>query len=109
MLRWRIYYGPESGHKTFSHKDGSPFDAPATDVQVVAQESTRSSKGFVLYHHKEGWYWKPDVGWWCCDESGMWDYLMNYRGPKAVLFGRNIRDDDFWKIVQRAEHEGLDG
>jgi len=108
-LRWRIYYGPESGHSTFSDKDGSPFQAPATDVQVVVQESERTAKGYVLYHHKESWYWKPEVGWWCCDEAGLWDYLMTYRGPKAILFGRNIRDDDFWTIVQRAEREGLDG
>ena len=40
---------------------------------------------------------------------GMYDYLMSFKGPKQVLFGRTIRDDLYWQIVVRARREGLDG
>ena len=105
-LKWRIYYDDGS---TFSWRDGTPFEAPPTGALVVAQESDRTERGFVLYFHKEGWYWKPEFGWWCCDHAGMWDYLMMYRQPKAILFGRNVRDDHFWEVVKKAEKEGIDG
>lgn len=101
--RFRIYYGDGS---TFSERDGSPFDAPSANVQVVAVQSG-NEKGFDLWHFKEGYYWNPDFGWIGCDMAGMWDYLLMFKGPKAILFGRSLRDAEFWKIVERAGVEGL--
>lgn len=96
-LSWRIYYGDDS---VFSDRDGSPFDAPSANVQVVVGAAG-------ILHSKDAWVWRPDTGWRPCDTAGLWDYLLNYRGPKAVLFGRTIRDDHFWEIVKRAQRENL--
>ncbi len=96
-MRFRIYYGDGS---TYS---GDPYLAPQTGVQVVAQENrTAPMSG------KDAYYWKPESGWHGCDVLGMWDYLFSYRGPKAILFGREMqRDEDFWSLRQRAKVEGL--
>lgn len=86
---------------------GDPFLAPATGVIVIAIEDAKSNKGFRLTLSKDAYYYKDDR-WWGCDDMGMYDYLMTHVGPKAVLFGRTIRDDDYWNIVTRANKEGLD-
>jgi len=94
-MGWEIYYGDKS---TFSSEDGDPFHAPQNNVQVVNNNGK-------LYYGKDAYYWRPDVGWNACDIPGLWDYLLMYRGPKAVLFGRSIRDEDFWETVKRAKVE----
>ena len=113
-MRWRIYYGDGS---TFSDKDGSPFYARQDDVQVVVIESTSAPNGYALMHgqpYKGMWVWKhdglkPDTDpvWHLVDEAGLWDYLLMYRGPKAVLIGRTIRNEIYWEIMSRASKEGL--
>ncbi len=96
-MRFRIYYGDGS---TYS---GDPYLAPQTGVQAVAQENRD-----VPMSGKDAYYWKPETGWHSCDTLGMWDYLFSYRGPKAILFGREMqRDENFWAIRQRARVEGL--
>lgn len=102
--RWRLYYGDGS---TFSSADGPPFDAPPANVQVVVCQDSSTPTGFNLRHGLDAYYWRDDVGWQGCDVPGLWDYLMMHRGPKVVLFGRSVRDDDFWKIVSRSSTEGL--
>lgn len=99
---WRIYYGDWS---TFSDRDGTPFDAPTANVQVIAYQSD-SSKGFSLIHGKDNYIWR-DGQWHGTDTSGFWDYLYLSTGPKAVLFGRTLRNDDFWLVVERAGREGI--
>ena len=97
MIRFRIYYGDGS---TYS---GDPYLAPQTGVQVVAQENRKR-----LISGKDAYCWKPESGWHGCDTLGMWDYLFSYRGPKAVLFGREMqRDEDFFALRRRATAEGL--
>lgn len=103
-MRWRIYYGDGS---TFTDRDGSAYDAPPSNAQVLAVEDSQAPTGFALWHGKDAYYWNPDFGWIGCDYAGMWDYLLMYRGPKALLFGRSLRDDAFWAIVERAGREGL--
>ena len=102
--RWRIYYGDDS---TFSDRDGTPFDAPATNVMVTTVESFGGKKPFKVQHGLDNHYWHRDNGWVGCDWAGFMDYLMMFTGPKAVLFGRTIRDDKFYEIVNRAMREGL--
>ena len=104
-LRWRIYYADGS---TYGGNGEDPFLAPATGVQVIAAESERSKTGFTLEHGKDAYYWDSMIEWWNgCDTPGMWDYLIEFKGPKHLIFGRTIRDADFWKVVQRAGKEGL--
>lgn len=96
-MRWRIYYGDGS---TFTDQDGAPWEAPRTNVQVIKTES-----GFQ--HSKDAYYWNEAFGWQGCDTAGMYDYLMSYRAPAVVLFGRSIRNEDFWALVGRAGREPL--
>jgi hypothetical protein len=106
-MRWRIYYG-DGG--TFSNRDGSPFSAPAVNVQVVAIEYD-NERGFGLMHGSQDkgvFCWRgDDYGWQVMDVPGFYDYLMTHLGPCKVIFGRTIRDDEFWKIVGRAGREGV--
>ena len=88
-----IYYGDGTVY------DGDPFHAVPHNVIAVKVE------GRPLWHSRDYYYWHKDMGWVPCDEAGMWDYWLNYVGPKNVLFGRNIRDDDYWNIVKRAAEE----
>jgi hypothetical protein len=95
-VAWKIYY-PEG--LTFSDKDGDPFHAPQNNVQVVNNNGKIQSG-------KDAYYWNPDLGGWNgCDLDGYWDYMKMYVGPKAVLFGRTIRDEDYWEIRKRAKIE----
>lgn len=97
-MRYRIYYGDNSVYS------GDPYTAPVQNVQVIARETT---EGFALMHSKDIYYWHPESGWNGCDMPGFWDHLLSYVGPKAFVFGRSLRDDQFWKVVERATQEGL--
>ena len=99
-MRFRIYYGDGS---TFS---GDPFDAHPLDVQAIVNEEPSSPTGFVVRNGGSAYVWREET-WWDTDEAGMWDYLLTSRGPKAVLFGRTMRNDPYWAIVARAQKEGL--
>lgn len=99
--RFRIYYGDGS---TYS---GDPYFAPPHNVQVIAQQEGDQT---VLLHGvqetKGTWYWDGQR-WRPCDLPGLWDHLLMFVGPKAILFGRTVRDDVFWETVSRANREGL--
>jgi len=94
-MNWRVYYGDGS---TFSSGDGDPFHAPPSNVQVVSQDGK-------LQSGKDAYYWKPEFGWQACDQAGLADYLMMYVGPKAILYGRTIRDEAYWGVRQRAKKD----
>lgn len=106
-MRWRIYY--EDG-TTFSDRDGDAFHAPPAGAQVIAREDATAPRGFRLLHgatgHKEAFYWKHET-WQPCDLAGAWDYLLMHIGPKAIIWGRTIRDEDFYSLKARAMREGL--
>ena len=108
-MRWRIYYGDGT---TFSSEDGLPFDAPTSNVQAILQSDINGPKGWILIRTEltgEGYYcWRDDgYGWDNHDQSGFFDYLFNYRGPKMVIFGRTIPTEEYRAIVSRAITEGL--
>ena len=113
-MRFRIYYDDGS---TYSDRDGEPFYARPYGVEVVAIESASAPSGVALQHGlpaKHNWVWKNDglepaqePIWHLVDEAGLWDYLLMYRGPKAVLIGRTIRNEAFWALMSRASKEGL--
>lgn len=100
MIRFRIYYGDGSAYS------GDPYYAPAVNVQVVVNEAY-NPQGYTVSTSKDAYYWTEIKGWNACDIPGMYDYLMLHRGPKAILFGRTIRDEDWQAIVARAHEEGL--
>ncbi len=102
-LRFRIYYDDGT---TYS---GDPFYAPQTGVQCVATEDPNAEAGYKVKAVRDAFYWDGRQ-WRACDEAGMWDHLLMYQGPKAIIFGRWMkRDDDFWSILAQANREGLGG
>jgi len=103
-MRWRIYYGHR---EPFSDRDGLPWEAPATDVQAVAKENVKGNPPVKVKAGPDAFYWDEAMGWTNCDMMGVWDHLMSYKGPKAILFGRNLPDEQFNKIRARALAEGI--
>jgi hypothetical protein len=93
-VKWRAYYDDETICA------GDPFEARPHGVICVAVSGK-------VWHSRDAYYWHRDMGWTPCDVPGMWDYWLTYIGPKAVLFGRNVRDELYWKIVERAMREGV--
>lgn len=100
-MRWRVYYGDGS---TASSEDVGPFSICPNNVQVVVAEN---NNGLSVMQGKDYFYWSDKMGWCPCDTGGLWDYLLIGTGPKYVLHGRSIRDEDYWNIVSRAASEGL--
>ena len=95
MSRWKIYYGDGT---TYSNEDGLLEDAPGINVQVIAQADATVGRRLL---DSDDFYWWSDDRWDCGDIFGLWDYLTR-PGFKKVLFGRNLHDGDFWKILARA-------
>ncbi len=94
---WRIYYGDG---RTFSADDGGPQDAPALNVQAIAQDEQLT--GWRLCYRRDFYWW--DDGWCAGDLFGLFDYLAR-PGWKRVLFGRSIPDPAFEAILRRAHEE----
>ena len=100
-MRFRIYYEDREPYS------GDPFLAPQTGVLAIALEDPPSNRGYRVVVGDDAWYWKPDIGWRGCSQMGLYDYLMLYEGPKAVLFGRMVKNEKFHAAVTRARKEGL--
>lgn len=95
MLDWKIFYGDGS---TFSSADGSPAEAPSTNVQAIAQVADpgigrRTCSRFDFY-----WY---EGEWHGGDLFGLFDYLQRV-SPSIVKFGRVLPRLAFEAILNRA-------
>lgn len=89
-LRWRIYYGDG---ETFSSDDGSPYDAPRLNVQAIVGPS-RSTGRYIL-SRKDAYWWDIECDrWFGGDRHGEWDYMLHL-GPRVVIYGRFIGDDEY--------------
>lgn len=109
-LKWKIYYGDGS---TFDHTQGKAWEAPATDAQVIWQQQP---EGVLIYGSQSagrsdlGWFtYRDDWGWDIHDMPGFMDYLMHYKGAKAVLIGRTIPTDAFQEILKCAIKDKTNG
>jgi hypothetical protein len=96
MPRWVIYYGDGS---TQSSEDCSPWEVPARNVQIIAQEDESVGQRF---ERSSDYYWWTEEGWRGGDIFGLFDYLIE-PGHKRVLFGRSINLSEYQAIVQRAQ------
>jgi len=98
---WRIYYGDGSTYDS----SGSPFDAPALDVQaiIIRVNDPANSYGRGLVARFDYYWWVPESQeWFGGDLFGLFDYLTNTLGPKRVLFGRTIGNAEHQDIITRA-------
>jgi len=98
-MKWKIFYDDGS---TFCDLDGSPYDAPARGVQVIAQEDEYVGR---LMQIKCDYYWWTDKdGWMAGDLFGLYDYL-SISGYRKVIFGRMINYHQFRELYLKAESD----
>lgn len=96
-MKWRIYY---TGGKSFSSADGSPYDAPTIGVQVIAYPEP--SVGTYILAKEHFYWWDAERSqWFGGDQSGFYQYMFG-PGPKMVLFGATVTNDEYTDCVKRA-------
>lgn len=99
MVTWRIYYGDGS---TFDDTQGSPADAPALNVQAIAQAADIAIGRRICSRYDFYWF---DVGeWHGSDLFGLFDYLQR-QSPSIVKFGRVMNRLDFEAVLNRAVND----
>lgn len=89
----RIFYGDGS---VFDDENGNP---PARDVQVIIQADDVVG-AYALSGHD--YYVRQGTEWVGVDIFGLFDYLLD---SGLVLFGRTITNDEYRKLLARAEIE----
>ncbi len=93
---WRVY--TSSG--VFTSQDGTPFEAPRTDVQVVVQEKDGS---YELVHGRDYFYFEPERGGWhTSDIFGAFDHLIRSK-QQCLLIGRMLSDDEWRRLFARVK------
>lgn len=96
--QWVIFYGDGS---EFSSADGSPWDAPRQDVQIIA--SSHPMNGYNLVHGQDYFYYEEDRGGFAgCDQFSLYDHLIRAKYP-CPLFGRMMSDIDWKSFFSRAK------
>lgn len=101
-----IYYGDGT---RFTWEDGSPFDAPRINVQLIVVEDDKEDKnGWLFQSDAEYYYYDSDIDiWYIADTFAMYDLLIRCKHP-LVFFGRYIDRDQFNEVLRKAVTE-LDG
>lgn len=99
-FRWKIYYGDG---ETYNNTSGSPFDAPARNVQMIAVADP--NHGWYLCRSNDYYWYHPEQDHWQGgDIFGLWDYLIQ-PGVKKVLFGRTISNEEYTSILTHAYND----
>ena len=83
--------------------------APVANVLCIAQDAD-NPRGFELIYgtsNLDGYWFYRDGGWFCCDQAGFWDHLLLFPNPKIMVFGRTLRNEQYWEVIGRAGREGL--
>ena len=97
-INWKIYY--EDG-STFSNKDGPPFSAPRTGVQVIIY---KEEEGYSILSQADYYYYEPErneFGWSHCSPEGMMLQLIRAKNP-LILFGSYILTRTYTEIEKQA-------
>ena len=99
-MRWKIWYGDGS---TFSDIDGSPYDAPRLDVQVIVGPDRMT--GRYVVSDKDAYWWVPEEQRWRGgDRKGEWIYMLRL-GPRVVLYGEQVSDEAYNSCIVAALHD----
>lgn len=96
-FKWRIYYGDGS---TYDSRDGSVWDAPSANVQVVVNADMDT--GWNAERACDYYWYDLDLAYWQAgDIFGLWDYLSR-PGQKKVIFGRLIPLAEYQATLRKA-------
>lgn len=96
---WTIYYGDGT---TFRGLDGSPKDAPSTDVQIIHQ-----GVDDLLFYH-DYYLWRSDLSLWvpCNGSDGLLDHLMAFVDRiDAVVNGRYMEKEKWEPLLHRVRKD----
>jgi hypothetical protein len=96
-MGWKIYYGDGS---TFSSDDGTPYDAPKQDVQVIA--ITSPTTGVEFEQGQDYFVYESErvtSGFTGTDIFGMFDHLLRSK-QQCVFFGRHMLNEEFWAFYK---------
>lgn len=97
MKWWRVYYSDGS---VFTEQDGTPYDAPRTDVQVIAQEKEGD---YEIVHGRDYFYFEESRGGWhTSDIFGAFDHLCR-ADRQCLLFGRMMADPAWRELFARVK------
>lgn len=96
---WKVYYSDG----VFTSDDGTPYEAPRQDVQLIAQ--SHPAAGWEMIHGGDYFMWEPDRrGWWQGDIFTAMDHLIRAK-KQCLLFGRIINDEEFARLLERVNAE----
>ena len=95
MPDFRVYYHDRPPYS------GDPFEAPAFGVLCIVEPDETSGRHIVSNGDYYGWDWELRR-WFPFDYIGMVDYLQR-PGPKRVLFGRLVSDEDWTRVYKQAD------
>jgi hypothetical protein len=99
-MKWRIWYGDGSD---YSDRQGSPFEAPRVDVQVIAQFNEQV--GYEVISGGDYFYWEPERGGWRTTSGfGLYDHLIRCKQP-LILFGRHMTDAEWTRLFLKVKAE----
>ncbi len=92
--KWALYY--DDGTR-FTDEDGSPAEAPARGVQVIAESDPDVGRRL---HLRADFYLYLGDRWISVDIHGLIDHLADVMG--LVKVGRMLSRPDFLEIYERA-------
>lgn len=97
-IRWVIYY---SGGKTFSNRDGDPWDAPRSNVLCIAQANAGCGREVLGEQNYYCWHFDDDC-WVPHDTDGLIQYLDGPGCNKVRLRGYWIRRERYFRVRREA-------
>ena len=110
-MKWRIYYSDPRGRVYDGNCAEHAYHAPSFGVQVLKDEC-RKEVDLKLYTLRKGcsfycWEDKPVQRWsGKDDDAGLHDYFHYHRGPQKIIWGREIFDEIFQRVMQKARQDG---
>ncbi len=96
--RWRVYYADGS---TYADTDGPVLEAPGLGVQAI---NFRQPCGTRATARRSDFYWYDGGTWWGGEIFGLFDYLAR-PGPRKVIFGLTLLDEDYQRIRDAAVND----
>lgn len=80
---------------------GDPYKAPIFGVLLVLEKDEETGRRIVQNGDYYVWDGKR---WWPVDYPGLLDYLQ-IDGPKRILIGRLVSNEDFTRVYREAEND----